>query len=81
MQSADADSARDQCNLNLACLRTAVKLLEHLDVKNLEGSIADDSGHVVSRVYLRYSTVLLSGLDFCQPDVSVRFAHLWGNIG
>ena len=59
----------------MACLRTTVKLLENLELKTLDSSMGDDSGHVVSRLYLRYSSILLKGLDFCQPDASVSFPH------
>jgi hypothetical protein len=64
----DGDISRDQCLLNFACLRTAVKLLDDLQLTALEGSIRDDTEHVVSRLFIRYSGILLKGLDFCQLD-------------
>jgi neurofibromin 1 len=60
----------------MACLRTAVKLLENLELKPLDGSIGDDSGHAVSRLYLRYSGILLKGLDFCHPGAPVSSIHI-----
>ena len=71
----DADSARDQSNLNMACLRSAVKLLDNLELKALDGAIGDDSVHVVSRLYIRYSGILLKSLDCCQLGLSVSSIH------
>jgi hypothetical protein len=71
----DADSARDQSNLNMACLRSAVKLLDNLELKALDGAIGDDSVHVVSRLYIRYSGILLKSLDCCKLGLSVSSIH------
>ena len=50
--------------LNMACLRAAVKLLERLELKVQEPSnTADDSLHVVSRLFNKYSTALLASIE------------------
>ena len=59
--------------LNLACLRTAVKLLDRLELRPLDGSqTGDDSVHVVSRLFNRYAGALLQSLEACQSDGLVR---------
>ncbi|KAF5369620.1 hypothetical protein D9757_010458 [Collybiopsis confluens] len=56
--------------VNLSCLRTIVKLLDRLQLKPADTSIAgDDSFHFVSRLFIKYSNVLLNGLETCQPDI------------
>lgn len=61
-----------QGELNMACLRTAVKLLERLELKPLDASsTGDDSVHVVSRLFNKYSVILLEGLEHCRLDVPV----------
>ncbi|KAF8645481.1 hypothetical protein AX16_007766 [Volvariella volvacea WC 439] len=59
-----------QTDLNLACLRTSVKLLDRLQLKAMETSnTGDDTMHVVSRHFNKYSTALLRGLELCQLDM------------
>jgi hypothetical protein len=69
-QAGDLDSARI-IELNICCLRTAVKLLDRLQLKPLDGSSGDDSGHAVSRLFGQYSSILLKGLKMCNTDDSV----------
>ncbi|KAJ7055100.1 hypothetical protein C8F01DRAFT_470816 [Mycena amicta] len=58
-----------QSELNLACLRTCVKLLDRLHIKPLEEAAAgDDSAHAVSRLFHKYSNLLLRGHVECQLD-------------
>ncbi|CAA7259350.1 unnamed protein product [Cyclocybe aegerita] len=70
-----AKSATDHSNpthndLNMACLRAAVKLLDRLDLKAVDASSsADDGGHAVFRHFNKYSTALLTSIETCQPDV------------
>lgn len=55
--------------LNLACLRTVVKLLDRLEFKPGDPSTTgDDGSHFVTREFIKYSDVLLSGLEVCQID-------------
>jgi hypothetical protein len=70
------ESARAQVDLNRACLRTAVKLLDRLQLRPLDGSAGDDSSHVVARLFIRYSSILLKGLDICQMDTPVGSGFL-----
>jgi neurofibromin 1 len=58
-----------QRNLNFTCLRTAVKLLDRLQLRPLDG-IAGDSSGPVSRLFHQYSENLLKGLDYCQLESS-----------
>ncbi|KAF7329572.1 Ras-GAP domain-containing protein [Mycena kentingensis (nom. inval.)] len=59
-----------QQELNFACLRSAVRLLDRLHIKAPEeASTGDDSAHAVSRLFHKYSTLLLRGLAECQLDV------------
>jgi len=57
----------------MACLRAAVRLLDKLQLKPAETATGtgDDTMHVVSRLFNKYSTALLSSLTTCLPD-SVR---------
>ncbi|KAM6496242.1 hypothetical protein JOM56_008948 [Amanita muscaria] len=62
--TSEADQYTLQCDLNMACLKTAVKLLEQLQLQPPEGtSPEDDCVHVASRLFNRYSGALLHGLD------------------
>lgn len=61
-----------QNELNICCLRTGVKLMERLQLQPLDGSTGDDSVHVVSRLFVRYSNTLMRGLELCQYDIPVR---------
>ncbi|KAJ3504772.1 hypothetical protein NLJ89_g7765 [Agrocybe chaxingu] len=68
-------SATDHYNpthndLNMACLRAAVKLLDRLDLKAVDATAsADDGAHAVFRHFNKYSTALLASIETCQPDV------------
>ncbi|KAJ7265356.1 hypothetical protein B0H12DRAFT_1201035 [Mycena haematopus] len=54
---------------NFACLRTCVKLLDRLQIQSLdETTTGDDSIHVVSRLFHKYSGLLLRGNIDCQLD-------------
>ncbi|KAH7887502.1 hypothetical protein F5I97DRAFT_2056906 [Phlebopus sp. FC_14] len=68
LQDKEAELQRD---LNLASLRTVVKLLDRLKLQPIDGSVShdgDDSGHTISRLFIRYSQTLLRTLDICQSD-------------
>lgn len=69
----DVDVATDQINLNMACIRTTVKLMENLDLRSSDGPNADSPGHAVSRLFIRYFNVLLQGLQTCQQGVLVSY--------
>lgn len=61
-----------QNELNMSCLRTSVKLLDRLQLRPLdEASTGDDSVHVMSRLFNKYSGALLQGLEVCQLDIPV----------
>ncbi|TFK62722.1 hypothetical protein BDN72DRAFT_964371 [Pluteus cervinus] len=69
-QDPDHDSAHLHTDLNMACLRTCVKLLDRLQLRPLDGSsTGDDSMHVMSRLFNKYSSALLHGLEICQLDI------------
>ncbi|KAL0576959.1 Ras GTPase activating protein ira2 [Marasmius crinis-equi] len=64
-----SDTHMQQYELNMACLRTCVKLLDRLQLKQLDTSATgDDSLHFVTRLFIKYQTILLSGLELCQSD-------------
>jgi hypothetical protein len=55
----------------MACLRTSVKLLDRLQLRPVDVSnTGDDTVHVVSRLFNKYSGVLLQGLEVkgCQTE-------------
>ncbi|PPQ78909.1 hypothetical protein CVT25_002369 [Psilocybe cyanescens] len=55
--------------LNMACLRAVVKLLDRLQLKASDASnTGDDTVHVVSRLFNKYSTALLDSIEICQSD-------------
>jgi hypothetical protein len=65
----EADQSTLQGDLNMACLRSAAKLLERLQLQPPENtSPEDDSVHVASRLFNRYSGALLHGLDTYYSD-------------
>ncbi|KAG2060194.1 hypothetical protein BDR06DRAFT_948277 [Suillus hirtellus] len=66
----DPEAVQFQYELNFASLRTVVKLLERLKLQPIDNNSNDndDSGHVVSRLFIRYSHGLLRALDICQSD-------------
>ncbi|KIY51663.1 hypothetical protein FISHEDRAFT_36865 [Fistulina hepatica ATCC 64428] len=63
------DNVRQLPHLNLACLRTIVKLLEHLPLRVPDtGGAGDNNAHVIARQFQRYLQMLLRCLDICQID-------------
>ncbi|EFI27794.1 hypothetical protein CC1G_14717 [Coprinopsis cinerea okayama7 len=59
-----------QSELNMACLRTAVKLLDRLQLQTTEvTNSADETLHVVSGLFKRYADRLLQCLDKYRFDV------------
>ncbi|KAF9480190.1 hypothetical protein BDN70DRAFT_931958 [Pholiota conissans] len=71
MSTAKAQSDSSANDLSMACLGAIVKLLDRLQLSTADPSNAgDDSGHVVSRLFNKYSTALLSSLESFQPDVT-----------
>ena len=58
--------------MNMACLRTVVKLLEGLRLQALDGSSGDDASHVISRRFNRYQVLLLNALKNWQLGTTVR---------
>lgn len=72
-QDQDGEAGLVQNELNMAALRTAVKLLDRLQLRPNDGTnTGDDSVHVVSRLFNKYSGALLQGLEICQLDIPVR---------
>ncbi|KAJ7302887.1 hypothetical protein DFH08DRAFT_70201 [Mycena albidolilacea] len=58
-----------QNDLKYACLHTCVKLLDRLHIQSLDDTATgDDSIHVVSRLFHKYSDLLLRGSIECQLD-------------
>ncbi|KAG0709913.1 hypothetical protein DFH29DRAFT_1012634 [Suillus ampliporus] len=70
LSNTDPEAIQFQYELNLASLRTVVKLLERLKLQPIDNNSndGDDTGHAVSRLFIRYSHVLLRALDICQSD-------------
>ncbi|KAF9226729.1 hypothetical protein BS17DRAFT_500836 [Gyrodon lividus] len=67
----EADAIQLQYDLNMAALRTVVKLLDRLKLQSIDTNVphnGDDLGHAVSRLFIRYSHVLLRALDICQSE-------------
>ncbi|KAF8872759.1 hypothetical protein BD779DRAFT_1679537 [Infundibulicybe gibba] len=62
-----------KAELNFSCLRTSVKLLDRLQLRPMdESSAGDDIMHVVSRLFSRYSTTLLQGLEMCPKEAEME---------
>ncbi|KAF9230250.1 hypothetical protein BU15DRAFT_83871 [Melanogaster broomeanus] len=64
-----ADANQIQYELNMAALRSNVKLLHRLQQQSIDTDIphdGDDLGHAVSRLFIKYSHVLLRALEICQ---------------
>ena len=74
-QNLETDVIQLQYEINMFVLRTAVQLLDRLKLQPIDPSVphdGDDSGHAVSRLFIRYSHVLLRAIDVCQSDQLVR---------
>ncbi|KAH7916805.1 hypothetical protein BJ138DRAFT_1121610 [Hygrophoropsis aurantiaca] len=70
----EPDATQLQYDLNLASLRTVVKLLDRLKLQSIDSNASDegdDLGHSVSRLFIRYSQILLRALDICQADAPI----------
>jgi hypothetical protein len=76
-QNNDPEAIQFQYELNIASLRTVVRLLERLKLQPIDNkpSDGDDSGHAVSRLFIRYSHVLLRALDICRPETLVSIDY------
>ena len=75
-QGRQGDQAEIQTELNMACLRTSVKLLDRLQLRPVDVSnTGDDTVHVVSRLFNKYSGALLQGLEACQVTNTVGLHH------
>ncbi|KAG8218508.1 hypothetical protein J3R82DRAFT_4145 [Butyriboletus roseoflavus] len=67
----EADAIQLQYDINMFALRTAVQLLDRLKLQSIDTSVphnGDDLGHAVSRLFIRYSHVLLRALAVCQSE-------------
>jgi len=74
-QNVEADIIQLQYDINMFSLRTVVQLLDRLKLQSIDTSVphdGDDMGHAVSRLFIRYSHVLLRALDVCQSEQPVR---------
>ena len=74
-QNLEADIIQLQYDINMFALRTVVQLLDRLKLQSIDTSVphdGDDLGHAVSRLFIRYSHVLLRALDVCQSEQPVR---------
>lgn len=75
LQNLEGDAIQLQYDINTSALRTAVQLLDRLKLQSIDHSVphsGDDLGHAVSRLFIRYSHVLLRALDVCQSEQPVR---------
>ncbi|KAF8450670.1 hypothetical protein L210DRAFT_3520995 [Boletus edulis BED1] len=60
-----------QYDINMFALRTVVQLLDRLKLQPIDTSVphdGDDLGHSISRLFIRYSHVLLRALELCQSE-------------
>ncbi|KAH9981838.1 hypothetical protein BJV74DRAFT_778311 [Russula compacta] len=60
----DTDTARLLPELNMASLRAAGHFLEKLELKSLDNPAGDEASHVVNRVFIRYSNLIMRTLSF-----------------
>ncbi|KAF8806096.1 hypothetical protein BYT27DRAFT_7141632 [Phlegmacium glaucopus] len=68
-------------DLNMACLRAIVKLLDRLQLRLPDTSnTGDDAAHYVSRLFNKYSTALLMSLETCQLEVTPENSSELGSI-
>ncbi|KAI0065862.1 hypothetical protein BV25DRAFT_1988944 [Artomyces pyxidatus] len=66
----EGEEARLQHDLNETSLRAAVHFLDRLQLRSLDNSSGDESGHVVSRLFIRYSNLILRVLSFDRSSLS-----------
>ncbi|KAG5352330.1 hypothetical protein C0989_002775 [Termitomyces sp. Mn162] len=53
----------------MACLRASVKLLDRLELRPVDVNAGDDSVHVVSRLFNKYSGALLQALETYHSEI------------
>ncbi|KNZ78617.1 Neurofibromin [Termitomyces sp. J132] len=58
-----------EIELNMACLRASVKLLDRLELRPVDVNAGDDSVHVVSRLFNKYSGALLQALETYHSEI------------
>lgn len=73
MKTGDTELARLQHEVNIASLKAAVHFMDRLQLRPMDGSGSDESGHVVSRLFIRYSNLILRLLDFARTDTVRSF--------
>ncbi|KAI0040644.1 hypothetical protein FA95DRAFT_1647858 [Auriscalpium vulgare] len=66
----DTEESRLQHELNVASLRAAVHFLDRLPLRSLDNSSGDEAGHVVNRLFIRYSNLILRVLSFDRTVTS-----------
>lgn len=54
---------RVQVDLDMACLRTVVKLLDRLQLQPVDGTTRSESVHVQSRLFYRYFNLFMKALQ------------------
>lgn len=74
MKTGDPELARLQHEVNIASLKAAVHFMDRLQLRPMDGSGSDESGHVVSRLFIRYSNLILRLLDFARTDAVRAFS-------
>lgn len=75
----DPAFAAQQRDLNSAAFRATVKLFDRLELQPPDGTTGEEAAHVVSRIFVRYTSVLFKAWDLSRCDLAVR--HTLSNIG
>ena len=71
--------AVQQRDLNMAAFRAAVKLFDRLELQPPDGTTGEEAAHVVSRIFVRYTSVLFKAWDLSRYDQVV--SHPSSNDG
>lgn len=68
--SCDRDLLPIQRDINVAAFRAAVKLFDRLKLEPPDGTSSEETAHVVSRLFARYSAVLFRVWDTTRSDAA-----------
>ncbi|EIN11059.1 hypothetical protein PUNSTDRAFT_51619 [Punctularia strigosozonata HHB-11173 SS5] len=66
----ESELSRNQIEVNMACLRATVKILSWLPLRPDDSAGGDGADHIASRLFFRYSSLLIKLLDWDRGEGS-----------
>lgn len=65
----ETEFRQSQRDLNMATLKAAVKMLDHLTLEAPQGLAEDDAAHFASRLFIRYVYYFQRVSDFSRSEM------------